>query len=78
VYGRHLQVYLRRKVIALCIDHDRQAADQLAEFFLLPSNGHRGASAQEVETDLEQFFASKQVSPTDQAQLAMGLNWGGR
>lgn len=78
VYGRHLQVYLRRRVIALCVEHERKEAcryngSQLA----LPMSDGRTLPSQQAEMTMEQLFASNQVSPIDQAQSSMALNWNG-
>jgi hypothetical protein len=78
VYGRHLQVYLRRRIIALCIDHDRQETNRFGgSLSAFATNGGHTLPAQQAEMTIDQLFASNQVSPTDQAQSSMALNWNG-
>ncbi|KAK1927058.1 hypothetical protein DB88DRAFT_9665 [Papiliotrema laurentii] len=72
VYGRHLQVYLRRRIVALCLAHDRQDLNAGGGFTL---TGFDLSPGRQAETSIQQIFGSNQISPTDQAQASMNLVW---
>ena len=78
VYGRHLQVYLRRHIFALCIEHERQEMDRYGDMRLDAPADAALLATQQAEMTIDQLFASNQVSPTDNAQSSVALNWTGQ
>ena len=79
VYGRHLQVYLRRRIVTLCVDHERQETAQHGDAMHHSSmvSGSYLLPPRHAESTLDQLFAANRISPTDHAQSAMALNWDG-
>ncbi|WVW79025.1 hypothetical protein I302_100988 [Kwoniella bestiolae CBS 10118] len=82
VYGHHLQVYIRRRILSLCLSHHQQETNQLGT--ITDPNSAFGRSFGSgtspntlLGTNINQFFGNSRVSPTDQTQASMNLNWDG-
>ncbi|KAL0240463.1 hypothetical protein I308_106715 [Cryptococcus tetragattii IND107] len=77
VYGRHLQVYIRRRVIDLCVNHHQYETGQLhgdGSDHTAASSGSQAPLMREAEASINQLFSSDWISPTDQAQANMTLD----
>ncbi|KAL0253490.1 hypothetical protein I308_100862 [Cryptococcus tetragattii IND107] len=77
VYGRHLQVYIRCRVIDLCVNHHQYETGQLhghGSDHTAASSGSQAPLMREAEASINQLFSSDWISPTDQAQANMTLD----
>ncbi|XAO27275.1 hypothetical protein I312_106120 [Cryptococcus bacillisporus CA1280] len=77
VYGRHLQVYIRRRVIDLCVSHHQYETGQLhgdGSDHTAASSGSQAPLMGEAEASINQLFSNDWISPTDQAQANMNLD----
>lgn len=80
VYGRHLQVYIRRRIVALCASHHQYETGQYhgGETRQIPAGLQDGSPATSAEALFNQLFSgTSYISPSDQVQTSMNLTWDG-
>lgn len=77
MYGRHLQVFIRRRIVGLCLNHHQHETGRVHGIRNGAMSDFIGVSSSQIqqsEASITQLLSSNWVSPTDQAQANMTLD----